>query len=452
MRLLKRIIPALLLSAFFVAPVAATNSDASEINERDIQAVKQLLKVKRDQRLSDKEDDLNISGDIRFEFKHISEETKGTAMGSVKRNERGNGAGNGLGGAASDNNQTFFGANEFGIEFNLYFDYTAERTWAHAHLEFDNCAGISHSCEVNGFDYECGSGSCSEICLRSAYFGYNIFEEGSSRLDIEMGRWDMYAIFDSRVQFQHRYDCVLVTYSNSFEDVGDFYVKGGMFVIDSIASNWGYAVEVGLVDIVDMGLDVKYSFVDYKKASDRYGKTADGSGAGGPSPCVRAWNSRISQISAAYHFNPDVDYLNYDMKLYGAFIWNHSAKSAHTPAGVGSEDMAWYIGLQVGGIQGEGDWAIDVNYQSVEAQAVPGYAISGVGLGNVNGDCYHADNGFDTFAGNTNYQGFQLESAFALTDNLLFVSELEYTWEESSASGALKRDYMKSEIELMYSF
>ncbi len=439
MKLLKYMLPLVVVCGFTASSLqASSSSSTSEINERDIQAVKQHLKTKRDMRLSDKHDDLNISGDIRFEYKCLEEE-KQTSPGN-KEDQRGN-ATTGFG------SPILHGSSEFGVEFNLYLDYTAERTWAHVHLEFDNAAGISHECDDG--NYTCGSGECDQICLRSAYFGYNIFEEGTSRLDVEVGRWDMYALFDSRVQFQNRFDGVLVTYSNSFEDIGDFYVKGGMFVIDSLSSAWGYAAEIALVDIVDIGLDVKYSFVDYTRSSDRSGHTA----AAG-SPCVLSHKARISQFALAYHFNPE--FVNEDIKLYGAFSINHSAKSAHTPDQAGAEDIAWYVGAMIGGIQGEGDWAVDANYQHVEAQAMPDYAVSGIGTGNANGYCYHMGGGSHAQS-NTNYQGFQIEGAYALTDNLVISAEAEFSSEENKkairdATATDKVDYTKYEIEFLYSF
>ena len=144
---------------------ADSPATAREINERDIQAVKQHLKTKRDQRLSDKHDELNISGDIRFEYKDMKEEL--TFEDGFRRKERSNDS-------TGHGNAPVAAKAEFDVEFNLYFDYTAERTWAAVHLEFDNSAGISHSCYDGR--YECGSGECDQICLRAANFGYNIFE------------------------------------------------------------------------------------------------------------------------------------------------------------------------------------------------------------------------------------------------------------------------------------
>ena len=425
MRILKMMIPTLAVALGLTVPLSAE----FEINERDIQAISQHLKTKRDMRLSDKHDDLNISGSIAFEYKHYSEEKAGVE-------QRGNATK--AKGTAPDGGQ-----NEFDVEFNLYFDYTAERTWAHVHMEFENDAGVMHLCQDG--NYECGSGECDQICLYSAYFGYNIFEEGTSRLDIEVGRWvGMYAIFDSRVQFNDCYDGFLLTYSNSFEDVGDFYIKGGAFVVDSVASNWGYAVEAGLVDIADLGLDLKYSFVDYAHGQDRrgFGIAEFSSGS-----CATVWNFRISQFSAAYHFNPE--FVNEDIKVYGAFLINHSAKSSTSPAGVGKENLAWYVGLMIGGVQAEGDWAVDANYQSVEAQAVPEFGVSGIGIGNVGGNCW----AHDKTAGNANYCGFQVEGAYALTDNILVIGEFEISDENSKAANmGTSRDYLKFEAELLYQF
>ncbi len=423
-------------------------SYGAEINERDMQAIKQLLNEKRDHRLTDKHDSLSISGDIRFEIKNIKEERDESAAAvppnGVKTKERSNDSG-------SFGTAPIAGTLEFGVEFNLYVDYTADQTWAHVHLEFDNDGGITHDCDSNNNgNYECGSGECDQICLKSAYFGYNILDD-DHRLDIEVGRWDMYNIFDSMIQFQNRYDGLLLTYSTNFEDVGDFYVKGGMFVIDSLASNWGYAAEVALLDLMEIGLDLKYSFTDYTKGSDRSGWTYDQE-----SPCVRAWKARISQFSAAYNFEPDWTYLNQPTTIYGAFLINHSAKAAGTPSSVGKENLAFYVGIRLGKIEAEGDWSVDINYQRVEAQSIPDFAVSGIGAGNVRGTCYHKASIMPiNQLGNVNYQGLQVDSAYALTENLTFISEGDYSWEVNSDAfnaGTTGRKYIKSELELMYSF
>ena len=63
----------------------------------------------------------------------------------------------------------------------------------------------------------------------------------------------------------------------------------------------------------------------------------------------------------------------------------------------------------------QGDWSIDVNYQYVEARAIPDCDLSGIGNGGI-AECLCVDQGFiDLCPGNPfllnrgNYKGFHIE-------------------------------------------
>jgi opacity protein-like surface antigen len=467
MKLLRYFLPA--VTAFTVATsglsaLAITERGeilGSSINERDMEAIKQHVSVKRATYLEEKVNNLGISGDVRAEYKYISEKIGGVQL-------RGN---------RDIDDCLLWGKHEFDVEFNLYLDYTTDRTWAAVHLEFDNDAGVSAFCPAyNRDDFmtnsdddfdgvfgddlndlpNCGSGLSDRLSLRQAYMGYNILEEGDYRLDIEVGRQDMYSIFDSRVQFQSRFDGVLMKYSNSFEDVGDFYLQAGVFVIDSVINNFGWAFESALMNIADVGVDFKYSLIDWTTSETRCDSNVTSTDLGdftNATNCARAMNFRVQQFTVAYHFDPE--WLDMDVKVYGALLWNSAAKAStsHSLSG-NKENIAWYLGMLFSGMKEEGDWSVDVMYQHVQAQAIPDHDLSGIGRGNVFGHCYANQSSDSNFQlGNGNYYGFLVEGGYALTDNITLTAEYEYSHEDSvPAAGGNTSRYHKFETEAMYAF
>lgn len=424
-------------------------SSRDEMNERDFEAVYNFIKCFRSVPLAEKINDLRISGDIRMEWENIHEKHDGQRL-------RGRGA--------LQHPEWFHGErvpdNQFDVEFNLMFDYSAECTWAVAHLEFDNNAGIEvnprsccgapvHGCDdgeyvethLEGDPEGChGSGVCHKICLRKAYFGWNVYEECNSRLDLEVGRRHFYDVFDSRVQFRSRFDGLLFRYSNCFECVGDFYVNTALFVIDESPNHFGWAVEVGLLDIADFGVDFKYSYIDWNKS--------------GPNRCGvhNPWGMQflVSQFLLAYNFDPEL--LCSRAKVYGALLWNHKAKRREETNDK-KKNFAWYVGFLVGDVCKEGDWHFDINYQHVEAQSIPECDIVGVGRGNVHGVPFTVNQS----KGNTNYRGWRVEGLYALTDNLALNPSWEYSREEDKLIGR-KEDksgrhrYNKWELQAIYAF
>src|SRR5262249_24374879 len=132
---------------------------AEELNERDFDALKDFLRTKRLQNVEETgEDKLVISGNVRTEWRFLAERQNGEQL-------RGGGAVNRAGIPISKN--------DFDIEFNLRFDYVTKRTWAVAHVQYDNSAGVDDEdlpCrgdprrnDPEGYH---GSGECDDICLK----------------------------------------------------------------------------------------------------------------------------------------------------------------------------------------------------------------------------------------------------------------------------------------------
>lgn len=363
--------------------------------------------------------------------------------------------------------------NDFDVEFNLYFDYVCDRAWGVAWLQFDNSAGVADNklaCDVDPAGYH-GSGSECGLNLKKAYMGYNICCEGDTRFDVEVGRRPLYTIFDSQVQFLSRFDGILLKYDSNWECFADWYVHAGGFVVDERVNHFAWIVEAGLLNIYDMGFDFKYSFIDWKK--------------NGKNRCwvnnPRGFKFENSQFTAAYHFDPE--FLCMPAKLYGAFIWNHAAKRTRfaddessrsqtvPPVVLAADDessssssssesrdsssyrhrgkrknIAWYVGFRVGDVVCEGDWAVDVQYQVVEANSIPDNDVGGIGRGNVLGESYTVAG-----RGNTNYRGWRVQGLYALTNDLTLDTRIEWSQQDYKRIGG-QHSYSKFELEAIYAF
>lgn len=413
-----------------------------ELNERDFDALRMYLKSKRAEDISEATSNLTISGDVRTEWRHLNESCKGVRLrghGTVIKGRP-------------------VSRNDFDIEFNLYFNYVCERSWAIAQVRYDNSAGVDDNDHPCFFDdrgdgtgccqrtaLQClgdpegyhGSGACDDLCLKKAYFGYNLYLDGGTRLDIEVGRrGNIYNAFDSNVQFLSRLDGIILKYDSSWECVADWYVHAAGFVVDERVNHFAWIVETGLLNIADTNIDFKYSFIDWEKH--------------GINRCFarnpRGFQFLNSQFLLAYNLAPE--YLCVPVKFYGAIVWNHAAKKLH----VGNnhrnrENLAWYAGVLIGEVLKEGDWAVEIQYQVVQAQSIPDQDCGGICRGNI------LDESFTTCSrrGETNYAGWRLESLYAITDNLTVDTILEWSKAADKRVGG-RHSYSKFELEAIYAF
>ena len=325
--------------------------------------------------------------------------------------------------------------NDFDIIFNLWFDYVCDRGWAVAQLEFDNSAGVDdngHPCFVDPEGYH-GSGFCDDLCLKKAYMGYNICCDGCTRFDIEIGRRNLYNIFDSKIEFLSRFDGILLFYQSCWECVADWYIKLGGFVVDERVNHFAWATELGLLNICDWGVDLKYSFIDWRKNGENrcFARNPDG------------FKFEISQVLAAYHFNPD--FLCMPAMVYGAFLVNHDAPKTERTHHK-RKNLGWYIGFTVGEVVQEGDWSVDIEWQVVQAQAVPDGDVSGIGRGNTLNRSFTAHG-----LGNANYRGWRIEALYAITDNWAIDTIFEFSKAYDESIGGNHR-FSMFELQAIYAF
>lgn len=402
-----------LLAAFVTCMVTTSAVAASaEIDEKDEAALSRFIEGKRSVAVDEKGGELRLAGDVRVEFARLSEKTSGAR---VTHNSSGK--------ALSDS--------RWDVEANLYFDYKTQDTWAKIQLEFDQRQGLDSgktAAYINQFGTTTsgisqGSGTSNNFALKEAWFGMNVFGDGASQFDVEFGRKRMGKIFDSEIQFDKNFDGILLTYSNSFEGISDFYVKLGSFVVDYHYNHQAWIGELGFLNILDSGFDFKYSYVDWSK-----------NGTSGGAQNNTAFRFRNSQFTMAYNLNPE--WIGMDAVIYGAYLINHDAVAAST----GKKNKAWYLGAGLGKLEKRGDYAADLNYQSVQRNAIAHYDVAGIGTLDRAGT-----------KGQAGYKGWDFTLGYNVTDNIT----LNFEWEKSKEQDRAvtgEFDFSKVELELVYAF
>jgi len=183
----------LLSGSLFAATANANYTQANDlldtVNQKDLWAVRDWLKTKR-VALNTKSGDLSIAGDIKAEWRNVHE-----ILGSLELT-----SGSGSPGTWSNNLYT--------IDFRLYFDYKADKTWASVKLEFSNAAGTFN-------------GEANQIALNRANIGYHLFDDGIQRLDAIVGRLRSYEMYDSEIQFNSTLDGFTGTYAITLDNLAD---------------------------------------------------------------------------------------------------------------------------------------------------------------------------------------------------------------------------------------
>lgn len=470
-----------------------------QLRTRDDQPLKQFVESKEDIDVKKKADNLDISGDVRFEYQKIKEkgivyyerdDSPGSSFifGSGEpfssdgpyhtryRNLRDHAGSDGI--PLSSNN--------LDVEFNLKMKYTQGKAWAYAHLQFDNPTGIRGplGCvrTIPVFDYDGNkvldlnpvntknglkaSGFAGAINLKRAMLGYTLFEQGDNSVEIQFGRWKFDDEFVSEVQFSNRFDGVLFKIENDFlKDFSGFYCNVGSFVVDQAVNHFGYIGEIGFMDILETGLDVRYSLIDWqKRGRNRCGKE---------NPIGSDFVN--SQISFSYNIKPTLfcDY-KLPIEVYGGFLINHAAKKTRFTHGE-KENLAAYGGVTFGQVRKKGDWSLDLEYIYIQAQAVPDDDVGSIGRGNIlreglydilvaekpesseasasESEASSSDNEIYIYPrrGNANFVGFRAEFLYALTDNFSFDVIYEFSNEISRKIGG-RHFYSDFEIEAVYAF
>lgn len=393
--------------------------------ERDMQALQEFIKTKRAITVKEKGGNLMISGDIRGEWYCMRAKTNHDYQrGWRSRKLFPNSLVNELTPHLSHEDYKRlpfpqrvayrdarnkiippFGTNEFDAEANLIFDYVAERGWGTIRLQFSEPAGISSrdrkSILFDNRRIMFGSGKVNEIALRKCFAGYNFWEQGTSRFDVEIGHRRLYDVFDSKIEFWSWFDGVLARFTSSYEGIADLTLKLAAFVVDSTVNHYGYVGELGLLNLVDTGLDLKYSLIDWDTLhrANRFGRK-------------HPLGTRFinSQVVLNYNFSPDLVPLK--SAIYAAYLYNHAAPKTGWTHHKKAPD-AYYVGGRIGEAVRKGDYSLELFYQWVKAQAIPEGDVSSSSRDNPRAiSFYNRRSG-----GLANFRGWRLEGFYALTDN-----------------------------------
>ncbi len=423
-----------------------------ELNNRDYQALRDFLQSKVKVDVAERCSTLTISGDVRTEWRNLHESCCGNELRGSKSQET-------VGKAIPHN--------DFDIEFNLRFDYVFEKAWAVAQIRYDNSAGVddnNHPCGPVGVDdgktcsggcpakaKKCsgdpggyhGSGRCGDLCLRRAFIGYNFLADGYSRFDVELGRrGNLYNVFTSNVEFLSRLDGIFAKYETVASGYAEFYIEAAGFVVDEKVNHFAWATELGALDIADSGFDLIYSYIDWQQRGKNRCSVKNPIG----------FRFTVSQVLTQY--NVECEYLKCDWfngkgLFYAAFLCNSAARDLILEDGFncGKQNIGWYAGVLIGKVREKGDWSVEIQYQVVQAQAIPDEDVSGIGRGNV------LDESFTTCSrrGNTNFKGWRFEALYAITDNLSLDTILEWSKAYDSKIGG-RHKYSKFELETIYAF
>ena len=411
--------------------------DKTDPDAKDMDALRRWLRDKRFITMREIGGDLSLSGEVRTEFQATNERLNGIQQ--------------------RDNPDATHGKSRpmyaWDVEVNLMLDYRTDRTWAAIKLEFDNDMGIR-------------SGTVSNIRLEKAYLGGRIYPGETLIIDAEIGRRNLYNVFDSKVEFASLYDGVLFRFNKAFEEIGTFYFNGGSFLVDDNTNHYGIVGELGALGIANTGLYAKYSLIDWYRPG---GENEQGNTAYETALTNQRYRFLVSQLLSYYQFYPE--WIGKRLvKFYMAGLMNHIALSSKMvenngemveiiPTGGRKANLAWYAGVSIGIVKKAQDWAIDANYQWVQAQAYPTFDNLGIGRGNsaglglytVNADGSGGATTQKRAGGNTNFKGFEIEALYAITDNLTVQQNFRYSNTLNTDIGPNEK-YRQYEMEFIYAF
>ena len=322
----------------------------------DFEALRAWIATKRQVTVKERGGSLSLSGDIRAEYTSTNEHQDGYKN---------------IGGSSL---HPTVATDQFRITFNSLLDYRSESTWASVRFKLSNIMGSS-------------TGTTNRLSLDRAFIGFRLIDAERFTFDIEPGRRKLNYTFDSRIEFGAMMDGFLIKYDQSSDRFGDIYFHGGPFIVNEVATQYAYVFELGILNIYNTGIYLKYSFIDWDTKS-------------GTQPTYQFLDQ---QFILGYRFNfPKINKVSV---LYSAFLFNAAATNESGPNGARA-NLAGYVGFTMGEARAKGDWAIDTNIQYVEPQSIAPFDFNGMG------------NNFASPNDPPNYIGYLFEFAYLITDNL----------------------------------
>lgn len=295
--------------------------------------------------------------------------------------------------------------NRYRSEFNLYIDYTTERSWLTSSMHWAAIAG--------------GEYTAAGMDINRAFIGYRLYKSPITDIFVECGRSSLGDLFQSDVQFNSNFDGVHLYYSQRLSENLPYQliVHGGPFVVNMTKKHYAWAVE-GILNNLPQQFFVKCSVIDWNSFLPSELSSSDTLLVQTKYKyCV--WQALLGKHSQLPWFQGKKK----PLYLYGAVLTNTLAKASPTTLNE-KQNLAWFVGGTFGRLKKAGDWSATIRYEYVEALAFPEIDVSGIGRGNSlkywfaqaivgNYDPKEA-NGF------TNYKGASCLFMYSLTDSLSF--------------------------------
>lgn len=406
------------------------------VNQKDLWAVREWLRTKR-VALSNKTGDFSLSGDVKAQWRNVQEHlTPNVPPGAPAVNI--------VNGVDSPSGWT---NNLYNIDFRLYFDYKADKTWASVKLDFDEAAGLF-------------AGQANNLALVRANMGYHLFDDGNARLDVLVGRQRAYELYDSQIQFNSTLDGFTGMFGLGINGLADITVRGGGYVFNAIFNQPVWIVQAGIYDILDTGFYAEYSFVNWAKNLNGIVITnTNMSPTGTYIANSEVWSFRNNQFILGYVFNPEI--FGRDVRLFGGILWNALARpdamdklsDSIVKSGQG---LAGWIALQLGSVQKAGDWAFQAQWQVLQPYSVPDWDVAGMGRGNGSDSALF---GFTSFSkatnfpgnGNANYNGWELDLLYSVTNEIVLEALFQRALPINSSIGG-KSNYTNVVLAAIYGF
>ncbi|MFN0065467.1 MAG: hypothetical protein ACKVOH_04440 [Chlamydiales bacterium] len=328
----------------------------------------------------------------------------------------------------------------FKSEVNLFLDYSAPKTWVSTKLRWVNYDGKD-------------GGTATKVEMERAFIGYDFWHEDKNDFYMEVGRSKFNYIYESRVEFASTFDGVHIFLTGYWPDIGQFTVHGGPFLVDAFTNHYGWIVEAQMLRLAETGFSIKYSIVDWQRSAPTldYGNLPNSGKI-----TIRnnpRYNFLVSQWLFAYERELCLPHCK-SLYVYGAFLRNHDAKAVRS-TDYKLLNNAWYAGFTLGKLCKAYDWSIDINYQSVQAQAIPEFDLTGIGHGNVAdlllSDAILQDLPANAAIGFTNYKGWEASVLYAMTDTLSLRMRGAYTTPANQSVGNDFR-YKAFQMSVIYAF
>lgn len=371
-----------------------------------------------------KEGTLTIAGDVRARWM-----AAGETVGGVR--QRGEG--------------TLVGIHRFKSEVNLMLDYVTSRTWASVKLKWANFGGRD-------------GGTATKVELERAFIGYDIYEQGKEDFYIEIGRSNLDFIFESRIEFGSVFDGIHIFYTRPIPEIGQFTIHGGPFIVDAFSNHYAWVLETFVTKWRGTGLSFKYSIIDWHRSAPtlNYGNNAPEKVSLGKLLVRDNPRYRFLVSQMLFGYERKIDFLGCKtLFLYGAVLSNHDAKRVEQTH-FKRLNGAWYAGFTLGKLCKACDWSIDINYQSVQAQAVPEFDLTGIGHGNAAGGLLSDAILYGVFPGAvrlfTNYKGWEANLLYAMTDSLSLRAKAQYSTPRNKSAVGKDFRYKGVEMSVIYAF